>query len=268
MKLAPLLLLLTACPVFASPTSRATKVLDAQIAGIKGATSRPLDTFAPDATLLVPDPRSRSRPALEDAIRRTSPHEQLRGAKLQKVVAGGDDHAVWVSAELSLSIWSAEPGTPAHLTTRELRVTELLTADAGWKVVAAAFSEAHDPTMEKSPGAPIAGATEAGPLTALLAAPDKLAAALDKSAAVYGTARDERGYGAAAPKLVAGWSKLALTIGGTPREARGEHVGFAIAYVDWARKGDKYPSRMAALVIGKPAASGGWSVVAVHYAPL
>ena len=227
MKLA-LILLLTACPAFADPRSRASHVLDAQIGGLKGDPAKLVATFAADATLLVPDPRSPSSPSIEDAIRRTSPHDTLRGVKIDKQVVGGDDSAVWVSAELSLSIWRDEPGTKAHLETRAVRVTELLTAEAGWKVVAAAFSEPHDPTMEKNGGAPLTGATDPGPLSALLATPDKLAAALAKDATVFGTDRDERAYGPATGKLVASWSKLALSIGGKPREVHGKTAGFEI----------------------------------------
>jgi hypothetical protein len=147
-----------------------------------------------------------------------------------------------------------------------LRLTELLTAESGWKVVAAAFSEPHDPTMEANPSGPIDGATDAGPLTALLASPAQLQAALAKGTAtsVFGTDRGEHAYGdAAARALVKTWSKLALAVEGKPREVHGKGWGFSLAYVNWLKKGDPYPSRMAGLVLGVPDDHGGWSVTAV-----
>lgn len=98
----------------------------------------------------------------------------------------------------------------------------------------------------------------------MLADPGKLEQALAPSAVVFGTDKGEAAWDAAAHAQLKQWSKLALSINGAPREARGKGWGFAIANVDWKQPKEKSPARMAALAIATPTASS-WQVVAVQY---
>ncbi len=265
------LLGVTAARAEPTPQQRARALIDLQAKAIDDRNEEVLyATFTQDAVILVPDPRPMTRGDQIDAIRRTSPHESLNSAKVGKLVAGGDANAVWLDAELAIDVAGAEPGYGMHREVKMLRVTELATADTGWKVVAAAFSEPGTVTEARQPPSPIEGKSE--PPTALsdlLASPVKLEAALGKDASVtvFGTSQGEVAYGGpAAHALLRSWSKLALSLSGAPREMHGKGWAFALGYVDWKQKpGDKFPARMSGLVIAQPAANNRWTVVAVQY---
>ena len=253
-----------------TPQQRAKTLIDLQAKAIDDRDEATLyATFTKDAVILVPDPRPMTRGDQIDAIRRTNPHESLNSAKVKKRVAGGDANAVWLDAELAIDLAGTEPGFGSHREVKLLRVTELLTADAGWKVVAAAFSEPGPVEDAQGTPEPIGNVWDKPTeLAQLLASPVKLDAALgkDASVAVFGTSKGEIAYGGtAAHALVKSWSKLELALSGTPREGHGKGWGFALGFVDWTRKrGDKVPGRMSALVIAQPT-GGAWTVVAVHY---
>ncbi len=254
-----------------TPQQRARALIDLQAKAIDDRNEDVLyATFTQDAVILVPDPRPMSRGDQIDAIRRTSPHESLNSAKVGKFVAGGDANAIWLDAELAVDVAGAEPGYPMQREVKMLRVTELATADTGWKVVAAAFSEPGSLLDATQPSSPIEGKSEPPTdLSELLASPVKLEAALakDASVAVFGSGKGEIAYGGPpAHALLKSWSKLALSLSGAPREMHGKGWAFALGYVDWKRKpSDKFPARMSGLVIAQPAANNTWTVVAVHY---
>ena len=250
-----------------SADARARQILDAQIAALRSRGDAIVATFSPDAIVLVPDAReAKTAPMLRDAIARTSPHQAVADIKLVKLVAGARDGATWWSAELDVAITRGEPETGDRGGTAHVRVTELATSDAGWKVVAAAFSEPSALGMQRAAPSPIPSTTDAGPLSALVLGTklhDALAA--DPSVTVFGTDKDESAYGpAAARALAAKWTHADVALQGKPREVRGTSWGFAIANVDLNAPGNRFPSRMAALVIAVPDGDA-WRVVAAHY---
>ena len=255
----------------APPTAdrtRATTILKAQVASLRSGDAALVASFAADAVVLVPDARAAhgETTGLREAIARLGPHDTLKDIRLGKVVADATPAAVWWSAELTMVAESREPESSPHKTETTLRVTELATADSGWKVVAGAFAAAARPENRADPDEiDTASTTAAGPLTPLLADPAKLELALAPRAVVFGTDKGEAAWDTAAHALLKKWSKLALSINGAPREVRGKGWGFAIANVDWKQPKEKSPARMAALVIATPTTVGGWQVVAAQY---
>src|SRR5512139_1845097 len=87
------------------PNDRAKKAVAAQLAAL-GNEPALVAMFAPDAVVLVPDGRLAAGPTtgLADAIMRRSPHGVLGSAKLGKLAAGGDATAVWLSADVVLTV--------------------------------------------------------------------------------------------------------------------------------------------------------------------
>jgi len=254
----------------AAPAPKANTIFDAQLAAIKANDEAALaGTFSKDAVVLVPDPRSAQaeNTGLRWAIARLSPHGSLRGITVTKIVTSANASAVWWSAECTIKAMEYVPQEKPAATTTTIRVTELATAEAGWKVVAAAFAELQTP-MASSVARTLddPSTTPAGPLTPLAGDVAQLDAHLASSAVVFGTDKGEAAYDAAAAhKLLKGWMKLKFSVPGKSRELHGKDWGFAIANVDWEQPNKKMPSRMSALVIGTPTASGGWQVVAVQY---
>lgn len=113
-----LALVLAATPAHATPTpeQRAKTLLDIQAKAIDAGDQAALDaTLTSDVIALVPDPRAVVAHHDIDAIRRTSPHESLNSAKVDKIVAGGDANAVWISAEL----WPGAGSIPCDRSARE-----------------------------------------------------------------------------------------------------------------------------------------------------
>jgi hypothetical protein len=256
------------------PRERARRLLDAQLSALSSADGTDdalVATFARDAVALVPDARAVADPTigLRAAIARVSPHATLKSAKVGTFAAGGNDEALWWSAELELTQLDAEPEQKASVATKRVRITELATAEAGWKVIAAAATEATTPMPSKAAPEPIAGATDPGPLAALLAAPAALDQAIraDAAVAVFGTDAKETAIGpAAAHALLAAWKALALSIEGKPREVHSKTWGYVQANVNWHKQGKPFPLRMSALLIAVPGAADRWDVVAVQYA--
>jgi len=255
-------------PVSDKNVERATTIMNAQLGALKNSQESALvDTFAKDAVVLVPTPRLAhgETTGLPAAIARLSPHDTLKSATVTKLVAGSTASAVWWSAEVNLVADSLEAAT--HATNTTIRVTELATADANWKVVAGAFAEITAPRM-LADSDPIddASTTAVGPLTPLAADVAKLDAALGSKVTVFGTDKGEAGWDAAASHaLLAKWKTLPFMLGGKPRAVAGKDWAFAITPIDWQQPKKKVPTRMSALVIGTPTAIGGWQVVAVQY---
>ena len=249
--------------------SRATTIMNAQIAAIQDKEAAALaDTFSADAIVLVPDPRlaHAETTGLREAIARLSPHDTLHGIKIIKLVANANATAVWWSAELSITGEDHEPETPASAIDIVVRVTELATADAKWKVVAGAFAELA-PAKASADASPIdaASTTDPGFLSTLPADLTKLDAALDPNVVVFGTDKGEAAYGApSAHRLLNNWKKLAFTSDEKPRELHGKEWGYAIANINWQQAKKTFPARMSALVIATPVTDG-WQVVAVQY---
>ena len=181
----------------------------------------------------------------------------LGGTKFTRVVAGGNDEAVWLFAELSITKHNSEPGEKETDATSLVRATELATAASGWKVVTAAFGEPNDPVH--SGGAfPMIDTTAAGPLAQLLAAP-KLS---DDPNAVVITGKDAA-VGPDAAKALATWSAHHAVVDGAVREIREAKWGVVQANLSW-KDGDGPPFRASAQLIALPKADGSWEIVALH----
>jgi ketosteroid isomerase-like protein len=237
--------------------ARARAILDAQVASIVANDAALVGSFTPDAVVLVPDARlaKGETTGLREAITRLEPGARLKGLTVGTFSGGGDDGALWWSAELAV--------TRADGKTTTIRATELATKDAGWKVVAGAFAELGKPGNTDDAGdLDEASSTPAGTLAPLLGKPAALSAALATAAVVFGTDKGEAAWdGAAAKKLLAGWSHLDLSVPRRVRERSGAGWSFAMTYVDWKQPKKKYLARMAGLVI----ADGSRHVVAVQY---
>lgn len=244
-------------PAPVDPAARATELLERQIAALEQAEPEDASfraTFDPDAVLLVPDPRLVKEPAraFRDAITQRAPHEQDSAISFRDLAASGTEHALWLTAVLAIK----HDGT-----TYEVRVTELATAASGWKVVAAAFTLASEPSAGRDAPRPFGNHTEPGALTALVAEPAQLAGALAREAVVIGFT--DRLQGAAAKEAVARLPRM--VVDGKPREVHGTGWGYTIAQLAYEEPGRKFPLRISALLIAVPAAAGGWQVVALHY---
>ena len=244
----------SAPPTAVDHLARGKQLLDAQVAALLKDDAAMTATFDAEAVVLVPDPRKVSEDiGLRAAITRLAPSAELKSVTADKIIVGGNVDALWLTAELTV--------TQATSTTR-VRVTELATSAAGWKVVAGAFTETSTPSMRRTGDGDVKGATDAGPLTPLLTDPAQLGGKLVGDAVVFGP--NERADGAdAAKQLLAGWTSFALE--GKPREVRGPTWGFALGHIEQVIAGKKAPYRWTGLVIAVPDAGGTWSVVAAHY---
>lgn len=255
------------------PADRARTILDAQLRALRAKDDSTWHaTFSEDALVLG---LARDKAAKELDVSYVIFENIVNGpgdvtkAKISSLVAGGDAKTVWWTAEVVLNGTFKEAETTTPTWTEKYRVSELATHDgSAWKVVAAAIDPGRkdvpevsaDETPEK-----LAGATEAGALSALLAAPTSVASTISTGADAFviGTSPKERGVGKAAKKVIAGWSKLSLAIAGTPREVRTATYGFAQGFVDWKKGKTTY--RMLAVIFAVPRADGSWQPVGLHY---
>lgn len=251
-----------------TPASRAKTIVDAQFAAItKNDDAAMRATFDKTAVLqgLMPDNAIEDSSGYQQAFMNGSPHTAFKKARLGAIVAGGNDKIVWFTAEMAIT-WRNDVQGERGRGTTTLRLTEVATADAGWKVVAAVMDKPQPkPESRTEYVAAIVGANERGALTELAVSPTKLEAAFTKDARaiLIGTAKRERGIGPAAKKLARSWSKLALSLNGTPREVRTKDWGWVAAAVDWTKGKELY--RMRVLLVAIPAADGSWTVVTAHY---
>ena len=263
-----IVLLLLAGTAHADLEADARKVLDGQLKTIRtGDEAAFRALFDPDAIVVGYKPDEPGK-ELSDLyfvadLFGGSPHTSLRKLAVKSIGGvGGDAKAMWFTAEITASAHIPEPGFGASNETITFRLSELATFDGkAWKIVAAAVDLPSTP--RGSAGSEFTGATVAGPLTAMLAAPATTAAALRADAFVIGTDKAERGIGPAAKKLLAKWSKLELAIEGKPREVRTATWGFAQAHVAWKQKTKTV--YMSALVIAVPKPDGTWTPVGLHY---
>jgi hypothetical protein len=257
-----------------TPEKRARALVEKQLKALPDGNAALVADFTKDAVVLLSYIGSRiDEPDLElaTAIAGLHPHAEMKSAKLANLVAGGNASMVWLAAELEIVVLSTEPGETPSSEVRTVRAVELLDAASDWKIVAASFVEVRGLSQRRASLGPIPSPTPAGPLTPLLAAPDKLAAAIGGDPVVlYGTDKAERAIGAAAAKALLGkWRKLPLTIdeGDKVREVRTANWGYAMADVNIPKPGGP-PFRMSAFLIALPGAGGSWSVVAAIYGAL
>jgi len=244
-----------AAPV--DPSARAKMILDAQIAALKSpvtddATLRA--TFDPAAVLLVPDPRAVKEPlsGFTDAILRRAPHQTVLDVRYDNLVASGNQNATWFTCTLFIQ----RDGERV-----EVRVTELATAESGWKVAVAAFTEPDEPNVGKNPPAEIPHATTRGALTELSLIPAKVPPLLEPATVVTGFMERYPSAQAATPFLEA---LPAMTTETKPREVHGNGWGFTLAQLSYG-DGRKYPARVSVLVVAIPDGNNSWRIVALHY---
>ena len=252
------------------PATRGKTLIDAEVASLKSGNAKALFAlFDPDAVLLAATPKKVSGDELIANLGDLTPHGTIKAVKVVKLVAGGDDKVVWVMADLAITKLNQEPQFPATTKTVSIHTTQLLAADAGWKVVAVTAAESHEAERSRDV-LPMKGTTgDVGPLAALAAAPDKLAAALaaDPNVVVVGNEKEYAVGAGAAKKLLATWGSRKLSVNGKVREVHKDNYGFVQANVDWEEPGGK-PYRFMAQVIALPKADGSWSVVAAQYLAL
>lgn len=236
-----------------APAERTRELLEAQIAALTaGKNDVLLAMFAPDAVVLAPDAQPVG-PKL-DLVGRIG-----GAATLGKVEAGDAPGAIWLTAELDVTGKDGQ-----H---HQVRAVELLDGARGWKIAAASFAKLEAPAASGTASA-IPAPTEAGPLSALLGAPNKLAGALleeEEGPEVFlaGLEPADRAVGYVDAKLYAyklGKQGVVLAPGQV-REVHTAAWGYAIANLG--------PKRMTGLVIALPPKDGGaWRVVGGAFAPV
>ncbi len=184
-----------------------------------------------------------------------------------KPVVGATADAAWIVADLiqPYELYDCPPSQARCHRKRPVRISELaVDTGKGWQVVAA-----HVQSKAKGGAGTddLPATTAPGPLTAWLADPGALDAALaDRpDVVVLGTEAGERAVGKkAAHKLLGSWRTLKLTIAGAPREVRQAHWGYAAANGDWTRKpGDVV--HMRATVLATSTDGTTWTAVVAHY---
>jgi hypothetical protein len=255
------------------PTESARAILDTQLEALRTDATKWPATFSDDALILgLATDQPASSLALRTVIfdRIVNGPGEITKTKVASLVAGGDDKTLWWTAEVVFSGTLREAGTTTPTWTEKFRFSELATSSDGkaWKVVAAAFDQGRKDLPEVSADDvpdKLAGATEAGALSALLASPASVASSISTapSTFVIGSSPKERGVGKAAKKTLAGWRKLSLAVVGTPREVHTATYGFAQGFVDW--KHGKTTYRMLAVIFAVPRADGSWQPVGLHY---
>jgi hypothetical protein len=260
-------------PVSATPEGRTRALLDRQLKALRGDDAALISTFVKDAVVMLPRVAAKIDPELEivTQIADLNPHAEVTDTKVKAFVAGGDAAMAWLAAEIEIGVVSHEPQNPVSTERHTVRAIELLDAEAGWQVVAAAFTQVRPLERLKESLGPIPSATTLGPLVKTLALPDALASTLASDpVVVFGTDANERAIGHRAAKALLGkWSKLPLAIeeADKVREVKTTAWAYAMADVNIAKAGGA-PYRMSAFLVAIPAAGGTWQVVAVSYGAL
>lgn len=221
-------------------------------------------SLATDAFVVLPDTARLGPPPAHESDGFLDADDIMPGsAKLGKLTTGARGEATWIAVELTQTYGLLDcPAEQARChPKRVLRLSELVVG--GKAVVLHVDDPKHAPMDDEA--AAIEPGTAAGPLTALLADPKAMAAALldDPAVVVLGTELKERAVGpVAARRLLGSWAKLALTIAGAPYEVRGKGWGYAVANVDWKARRKTVHMRATVFAVD---VGGGWKVVAAHY---
>jgi hypothetical protein len=244
-----------------APALRMRETIERQVALLMGnKNAELLAMFEPGAVVLVPDARAVD-PSLDLVARIAGPGATVTIGK--NVEEGDSDGAIWLVADLEVS---------AGGKSRTVRAVELLDGAKGWKVAVASFAETQPAKRGATTPGPIPAPTDAGPLSALLATPNKIATTLPEEdnapeMFVLGTQTDERGIAYGDAKLLAykfGKLGFALEDKDKVHEVRTPKWGYAIANVNRLAPPDQ-PYRTSGLVIAIPAKDGAWSTVAAVY---
>ena len=253
----------------AAAITHAREAIDTIAAGIKsGDSTATAALFDHGAVALAGAAHEVDEPDLVKTLGRIGPHDVVMDVMVSQLVVGGNDDATWLFADLAITKRNQEPGEKPSTATTSVHTTELLSAAAGWKIVAAAFSESR-PVGRLGGVFPMIETTSAGPLAALLVSPAKIVSALftDPNVVVVTNEKEFAVGASAAKKLLATWEKRNLSVNGSVREVRNAKWGVVQANVDWNEPGGK-PYRFATQLIALPQADGSWAVVAVQFLAL
>lgn len=139
-------------------------------------------TFAPDAMFMVPSPTDRDSAlvGLRDSALALDPTEEFRSAALGEIRVRGNERAAWIDFDIQVIKRLKQQGPTGNPELDEgfvesediyvtVRVSELVTASAEWKVVAASFTRMPEPKPRAGTPYSLGDATPAGPLAGLLA---------------------------------------------------------------------------------------------------
>ncbi|HEX4419758.1 MAG TPA: hypothetical protein VH165_17715 [Kofleriaceae bacterium] len=209
----------------AAARQRAQTLFAAQFAAaLAGDREALVATFSPSAILLAHSDHP-ARDSVTDEWLTLTPSMQITANSAATFAARGDERAVWLVAEITLD----EVGWTNQVSKTVLRISELATAKAGWKVIAAAVGETGSPDGYPS-GATMPGKTAPGPLAGLVGHPEALLAALGDDTIVLGPrATDVVGVGA--PARAALTAAPLAAISGEVREVRTGDLGFLQAHL-------------------------------------
>lgn len=193
------------------------------------------------------------------------------------LVAGGRADVVWFTFDLTVEHAAPDLGGKPYKSKETYRITEVLADRGGWKValfqVDVAVPDHWDEVTSHAGGPPEGEAFpddgDETPLATLAVTPSKLAKSLlvEPSTIVMGSSASDRGVGAAAAKLVGGWSKLKLELL-RATDITTKTWGVAVVRVDLNGKNEDQKMRMFGTVVGLPKADGSWQVVTLHYSRL
>lgn len=187
------------------------------------------------------------------SLTRFNPRDTSESIHVERVSVATNGEAMAVQFEHAI-----ETSDGIDTTAFTTPVTELLVDD---RVQAFAAGLVHEPGA--SPGQSVPRTTEPGPLTALLVAPERAAAALRDDPGVGVITTRERAIGPAAKALLA--SDPPMKIHDKPYEVHHRSWRFVQAHLD-REIGDKTYRLSGQLIAFLE--DGKWSVVSVHYLAL
>jgi hypothetical protein len=244
-------------------TPRARALVAAQLAEAVDKGGALLSTFEPSIVFLAPSGRSYANFAsITEHILGLNPHDEFIGARIDHLVATGNEDAIAVQFTViaDKKRWEEPIGDEVA----EIEISELFTAASHWKAVAYAGG-ALGVMHGGQPSPQLPDATAPGPLTALLVAPADAADALRADPGVGVVSPGERASGNVAARALL--AKLpTMTVHDRPREVHGATWGFVQAHLDMMG-----PTGGTLRISGQLVAMlehGRWSVVSVHYLPL
>ena len=187
-------------------------------------------------------------------------------SKIVASAAGWSGNWGWMVADLAVSQRAYTPsdgGMAPDLLHRYHLVQVFVTDGKEIKVQASMIADAQRddklPAVTAVPGGPPKLET----LAWYLVTPHKIKLAADAQVAVLGSGEGEVAIGqAAAKKLLASWSKLALGMSGVSKEIMVGDLGIVVSEVH-LRIGKK-PVRLRGMIVGRRQGTG-WEVVALSY---
>jgi hypothetical protein len=215
----------------AAARTRAQALFEAQLAAARaGDRAGLIATFDGHAVLLAHSDHLASDTVTAEWLSLT-PSMQITAMSDVVFAAGGGDRAVWLVAQITLDERGASELHAEAASKTVLRISELATAAAGWKVVAVAVGVAR-----VSDGyaniATMPQHTVPGPLTSLVGQLDAFTAAMADDTIALGPGPGDRiAIGAAARAAIAAWPPNLLAIDGEVREVRAGDVGFLQAHL-------------------------------------